>query len=392
MRICFAVLHYDPRVATSDVYQYLDDVSIHRELPAQLAGRGHDVHVVHLYPFAAKVTVDRAHHHFIPADRISQALSLIAGKIARRDPVIFQPAARAIGFILALQPDVVHFHGLTLTWNLLLLTARLNRRVPLVVHYHGGAPARNPIARLAQRYGVRRASRFLFTTAMHAEPFVDSCGLARSRVVEFLETSTTFRSRPRPEARQVTGILGNPVFLWTGRLHPNKDPLTALRGFERIAAEWPGAQLYLYYLTDELLPDLKAFLATRPPLAERVHFRGRVSNAKLEDVYNSADYFLQASWREIGGFAPLEAMATGTIPVISDIPSFRAMTDGGRYGILFPPGDDLALARAVLGRSDNIPALSAAVRRRFEEALSYPSLGGQLERIYVELRASTLLS
>src|SRR5258708_6564312 len=139
-----------------------------------------------------------------------------------------QPAVRAIQVIRALRPDVVHFHGLSLTWNLALLSAQLERSIPLLIHYHGGSPARNFLARRVQRFNVRRANRVLFTASEQAEPFVGEAGLDRTRVVEFFETSTTFRIRSRSDARRQTGIVGDPVFLWTGRLHPAKDPMTAL--------------------------------------------------------------------------------------------------------------------------------------------------------------------
>jgi glycosyltransferase involved in cell wall biosynthesis len=388
MRVCFAVLHYDARVATRDFVEYLDRLPIHRELSGQLAVRGHDVHVVHLFPCRGQVEIAGVRHYFEPSTRAMRALSDAFGSRLRRDPAVYQPAIPAIRRIRSIWPDVVHFHGLTLTWNLLLISLLLDRRIPIVAHYHGGLPPKNPVARFVQRHAARRVSRFLFTTTDHAKPFVDEVGLDPQRVVEFLETSSTFQMRDRTEARRQTGLAGDPVFLWTGRLHSVKDPVTALRGFERILATWPGAQLHMYYLTDELLPRLRAFIAERPGLAARVHFHGRVPWADLEAVYNSADFFLQASRREVGGYALLEAMATGTIPVVTDIPSFRSMTDNGRYGLLFPPGDDIGLARRVLEvRREDIPELSRGVRQRFSSALSFPALARSLEQIYASLQA-----
>jgi len=36
------------------------------------------------------------------------------------------------------------------------------------------------------------------------------------------------------------------------------------------------------------------------------------------------------------------------VPVLTDLPSFRAMTADGRYGVLFQVGDDIGSARSVL--------------------------------------------
>jgi glycosyltransferase involved in cell wall biosynthesis len=182
---------------------------------------------------------------------------------------------------------------------------------------------------------------------------------------------------------------GSPVFLWAARLHPVKDPLTGLRGFARIQAAWPEAQLYLCYLTNELLPDLRRFLAARPRLAANVHLCGRLLHADMEAVFNSADFLLQASRREYSGYAVLEAMACGVIPVVTDIPSFRRMTDGGRYGILFPPGDADSLARQVLDVNPaEIPQRSVAVRERFERAFTYRAMAEKLTRIYRQVSSA----
>jgi glycosyltransferase involved in cell wall biosynthesis len=108
----------------------------------------------------------------------------------------------------------------------------------------------------------------------------------------------------------------------------------------------------------------------------------------MEVVYNSADFLLQSSRREHSGGAVLDAMACGVIPVVTDIPSFRAMTGNGAVGILFPPGDDESLARQVLDiPGDEIGAAAASVRRRFIEHLSFPEIALRLEHAYEEALA-----
>lgn len=41
-------------------------------------------------------------------------------------------------------------------------------------------------------------------------------------------------------------------------------------------------------------------------------------------------------------------MASGVIPVVTDIPSFRTMTGDGAVDVLFAPGDEETMARQVL--------------------------------------------
>jgi glycosyltransferase involved in cell wall biosynthesis len=106
----------------------------------------------------------------------------------------------------------------------------------------------------------------------------------------------------------------------------------------------------------------------------------------MQDIYNSADFFLQASRREFSGCALIEAMACGVIPVASDIPAFRAMTDGGRVARLFAVGDADALATAALSvQRTEIDALAREVRQHFSAALSYRAMAITLDRLYAEV-------
>lgn len=386
MKLCFAQMHYDPTYR--DPEAYLDAVTIHRELPREMARLGHQVELVHLFPTAAEIEGEGVRYRFIPPARAAAALVERAGRLRGRDPVPYLPAVRAIAEIRRSRPDLIHFHGINLHWNLLLLFLALGKGAPpVVLHYHGGYPAVNRLARAVQRYGFRRSARQLFTTLDHARPFVEARVIkGYDKVVELMETSSDFRPQVKAEARQKTGMVGDPVFLWAGRLHPIKDPFTALRGFERILQTWSGARLYLYYLTGEMLPEIQAYVAARPALRQALHVRGRAPFSHMEAIYSSADFLLQSSLREFSGCAVLEAMACGAIPVVTDIPSFRAMTGDGRYGILFPPGDWEGLARDTLALSrSGLAARSAGVRAHFERTLSYPALARQLEKVHEEV-------
>ena len=384
--LCFTVFHYPETATAPDAY--LERVPLYRDLPRALTQRGYSIHVVHLFPTAHTFNRDGVHYHFVCSGRWARRFAASIAQATGRPSIPYEVALPGIQTIRTLQPDLIHFHGTNLYLNHFLLLAALGRkRPPIVVHYHGGFPSPNRLVRRVQRFNLRRAARFLFTTKAHAQPFIDA-GLIDQpqRVVAFMETSSAFRMHGRAEARRHTGMTGDPVCLWAGRLDPLKDPMTALRGFEQICAARPQAHLYLYYLTDALLPDLQRYVAVRPRLQQRVHFRGRAPFEQMERIYNSADFLLQASHREFSGCAVLEAMACGVIPAVTDIPSFRAMTDAGRHGILFPPGDAEALARGVLAvPSEEIAARSKQVRAWFEHAFSFPALARQLDTLYGEV-------
>jgi glycosyltransferase involved in cell wall biosynthesis len=192
----------------------------------------------------------------------------------------------------------------------------------------------------------------------------------------------------RDEARRITGFQGRPVFLSVGRLHPDKDPLTTLRGFELVARSWPEARLYVCYGSEELLPEVKRFLADHPGLAPRVELLGHVPYDRMAPLFASADFLLQASVREVAGIAIVEAFAAGALPVLTKIAAFEEMTDDGRFAVLFEPGDPEALARGVLAVNlEELPARRRALREHFEARLSYAAMARRLEAIYARALA-----
>ena len=93
--------------------------------------------------------------------------------------------------------------------------------------------------------------------------------------------------------------------------------------------------------------DVQQWLNTNPVAAAQVTLIGSLPHAELEDIYNSADLFLLGSHQESCGYAVLEALACGVMPVVTDIPSFRVLTGNGSVGGLWPVGNADALARVL---------------------------------------------
>ena len=97
----------------------------------------------------------------------------------------------------------------------------------------------------------------------------------------------------------------------------------------------------------------------------------------------AADVFVLGSHREGGSSALVEAMATGLTPVVTDIPSSRALTGNGAVGALWPCGDSVALAAALQATAATLrPATRAYVRAYFDEHLAGPALGRKLTSAY----------
>ena len=290
--------------------------------------------------------------------------------------------------VASLKPDVVHVNGLDAPLQMWLLRRALPTSAAIVAQDHGGAPPRGRLKRVVKRGLMRAADGYLFTSASLAEPWIQRGFISKDAVHEVLAASTSLRPMDQATARRVTGMVGTPALLWVARLHPNKDPLTILDGFERVALRLPGATLTMIYQDAELLSAVEQRLARSDVLRDRVRLVGRVPHDELAAWYSAADMFVIGSANEVCGYAAVEACACGAIPVLTDIPSFRVMTGNGVVGHLWRRGDAESLADALVAASKNVPSQRARVRKHFAAHLSWSAVGQRARAVYESVVAT----
>lgn len=90
------------------------------------------------------------------------------------------------------------------------------------------------------------------------------------------------------------------------------------------------------------------------PVADRIHFVGRVPHNEVERYYSLIDIlaYPRKSMRLtdlVTPLKPLEAMAQGRLVAASDVGGHRELIEDGVTGLLFPPDDPPALADALSG-------------------------------------------
>jgi len=390
MHVCLTALWHPANVR--DPAGLIEADAIRRGFGEALAARGHRVTVVREAPWRATVVRQGVTWELVPPSAFTRASRRALGALGHPWPMVPAPATSMIPVVEALRPDVIHSFDLALYPSLTLLGGAARRLgVPLVAHFHGGAPARTPVWRAIERRALARTDRLLFTTRAHGRAWVQSGALPdEARIDELFETSTALRAplsaAGRAEARARAGAPDGLLLLCPGRLDTVKDPLTTLAGFARVAAARPDARLVMVWNSGELEAQVRRAVANDPVLAVRVDLRGSVPHTAMADLYASADVVVQSSVREVCGVAIVEALACGVAPVVPDIPAFRRLTDGGRVGRLFPRGDPAALAAQVL-RLLEAPVPRDEVRAWFDRALSFEVLAAELEGIYAGARS-----
>lgn len=177
-----------------------------------------------------------------------------------------------------------------------------------------------------------------------------------------------------------------PVLVACGRLVPQKDYPVMLRALARVRQQLPARLRILG--EGPLRAELEA-LAASLGVADAVSWEG--FQADPTRYMAAADLFVLSSAYEGFGNVIVEAMAAGAPVVATDCPYGPGeILEGGRHGVLVPPGDPGALADA-LQRVLGDPALRGRLRAAgVARAAAYApaAIAGEYGRLFQDVLAA----
>jgi glycosyltransferase involved in cell wall biosynthesis len=187
----------------------------------------------------------------------------------------------------------------------------------------------------------------------------------------------------RPTCRCLEGSRGNGAtrtILFTGRIHPEKGLELLVRAFTLMHRADQRVRLVLVGPTEleyggggaSFVRALKALAAGAP-----IEMRASIANpVELASTLRSCDVYCYPSIAvhgEASPVAPLEAMACGAVPVVSDLPQFAGYIRDGETGLVFareaPDAVErlAACLRGVMDAPERASALRAAGVARAKE-------------------------
>lgn len=284
--------------------------------------------------------------------------------------------------IKRLKPDIVFVNGFIFPFQIIQLKLKLGRRVKIIVINQAEKPFHG-IKRFLQKWADKYVDAYLFASGEFTELWTKNGNINDGRkIAEVLHGSSIFKPGDKAAARLALSVTGSPVFLWVGRLDANKDPLTVVTAFIRFVQHQPFAKLYMIYHTDELLDEIHGLITANGNASKSIMLVGKVPHQSLQHWYDSADFIVAGSHYEGGGIAVCEALSCGCVPVLTDIIAFRKMTGPGKCGILYQPGSENELLKALLKTvAMNMEEEREKVLRQFNEALSFDAIAKKINMI-----------
>lgn len=288
--------------------------------------------------------------------------------------------------LLGRSPAVAHIHtcsGLSYFLDLALLVIARLRRVPVVLHIHGGRfdefldgldPARRGIARA----GARRANRVVVLSEGWRNRLLTRLPGARLEVVE--------NGVPITRLAAPSGDAAQPLILFLGALCRAKGVEDLVHAFARS----PGpARLAL--IGPEYEPgfvNAMRSLAAELGVAERVDLPGPTQGLAKDAWLSKASLFVLPSYAEGLPMALLEAMAAGLPVIATRVGAIPTVIDSGRTGLLIDAGDIDALSSSIarlVGDAGLRADLGQRARAECALRFSIDRAAGKLRQLYLEI-------
>jgi L-malate glycosyltransferase len=311
------------------------------ELALALADRGHDVHVLsYASPLRLRPGEHRVRWHEI---------EVTSYPLFRYPPYEVALASRLAEVAEEEGLDVVHAHY-AIPHALAALLVRdvvKDRRLPVVTTLHGTditvvgqdrAYARITAYAIRSSDGVTAVSDYL-----RAETDRVFGALRPIDVVPNFVDPERFRPGRDPVRRAALARTGQALLLHVSNFRPVKRAASCIDVLAQVRKERDAV---LVMVGDG--PDRSACeeRARRLGIRDRVRFLG--AQAEVEGLLPLADLFLLPSEYESFGLAVLESMACGTVPLAFAAGGLPEVVTTGHDGMLLPPHDDGAMARAAL--------------------------------------------
>jgi glycosyltransferase involved in cell wall biosynthesis len=223
-----------------------------------------------------------------------------------------------------------------------LLKKRLG--IPLQVQLHGDyinnkwvAPALRVLNGIALR--VVKSADSVRVVSERVEQKLLKLGISRSKIVR-IPIHTDVKRFENARSKRISG---SPVFLFVGRLSPEKNVSLLLHAFAGLKSVFPKSRLIIVGGG----PERKRLemLSRSLKIAEMTGFVGRADPAPY---YKSAACLVLPSFNEGWGLVVIEASAAGCPVVMSDVGCAGEIIVNNKSGLVFPVNDVEKLREAML--------------------------------------------
>jgi len=372
MRILQVAPYFHPHVG--GVESHVRDISL------ELIRRRQDIEV--LTPRYDPALHEREKHWGIPIRRSKALFTAFS-----------TPMSPKIGRSFEKDVDIVHVHSPPPFTEWFTVRGARRQHLPVILTHHCDLEIPSPVGPLVtgmyrRTFGssaLAKATRIVVTTESYART---SNSVWRYNPTVIPNTVDVERFKPGLDASSVIErerLEGRRMAMYVGRIVFHKG----LEYFIQSAQDTPDDMVHLIVGTGPKMNELKQ-MARKYGVAGKVRFAGYVTDEDLPLYYTAANVLVlpSVSRLEAFGIVGLEAMATGTPVVLSNIPGVKDVITHGKHGYLAEPLDSKDIARkidAIISDPGEAAEMAKRARQHVVKRFSLRNVGKMLIDLYREV-------
>jgi len=266
--------------------------------------------------------------------------------------------------------DVIHIHAVDFFLDFLSLTKMLHS-CPIVLTTHGGifhtkwlSALKSAYFRTVTRQSLKRVSMVMCVSQQDYEAFSSIVPPEKLRLVpNGVEIEPYLHLQKSVSPGLLLGI---------GRVAENKAVDTIIHAVAQLRHQHPAVKLTWVGPDEDSRIAKLNHLASRLGVERQVHFRGKVSSKDLETLLTSANLFVSSSIYEGYGLSTIEAMSSGTVPVVTRVGIHPHIIENGKTGFLVD-GDVSSFVRGLRAALEldvvTLESMGALARRASRQCL-----------------------
>lgn len=178
---------------------------------------------------------------------------------------------------------------------------------------------------------------------------IDMLGVPADKItVHMLGVDEKFTPLPKSITQPTIESLDLPseYILVVGTLEPRKNLVGLVKAYRDLLTQYSDAPPILFvgragWHYEQLMEEIKSI-----GIDNHLIFANNISDEQLVPIYNHAITLITPSFYEGFGLPALEAMACGTVPIVSDLSSLPEIT--GDVGLLIDPHDLSTITDAII--------------------------------------------
>jgi alpha-1,3-mannosyltransferase len=260
--------------------------------------------------------------------------------------------------------DLLHIHAVDFFVDFLSLSKTFHRR-PIVLSTHGGffhtrwlSWLKSAYFRTITRQSLKRVAAVICVSEHDYELF---SSIVPKEKLHLVRNGVAVESYANVKKAITPGLL-----VGIGRVAQNKRIDRLIHAVAELRKTRPNVQLIWAGPDEEgRIEDLRN-LARRAGVGDSVRFTGRVEGTELERLLSQANLFVSGSSYEGYGLSTIEAMSSGTVPVVTRVGIHPQLISNGKTGFLVDSDTD-SLTNGLRLALDLEPSTLATMGRQAQE-------------------------